>query len=53
MAFEAKCLVTLGQEFLINRPVRLVAADTAFADGLMFEDERTSLSGMTLETGVI
>ena len=52
MAFQAECLISLGQHAVINRPVRLVAGETAFARGFMFKNKRSPLRGVALEAGL-
>lgn len=53
MAFQAKCLISLGQHAVIDRPVRLVAGETSFARGFMLENEWSPLRGVALEAGLI
>lgn len=43
VALETEVGVTLGQEFLMNRTVGLMAGDAAFTHGFVFEDERPRL----------
>ena len=53
MAFEAEGRVSLGEHPLVHRSVRRMAADAAFADRFVFENERAALGRVTLETGVV
>ena len=48
VALETKVRVTLDEHLAVNRAVRVVANGTAFAKGLVLEDERTGLLAMTL-----
>jgi len=53
MAFETQRGVALGEHALVHRAMRRMATDAAFADRLVFEDERAALGGVTLETGFV
>jgi len=43
MAFETERVVALGKQFGVDRPVRLVAGDTAFAQGFVFKRKGSRL----------
>src|SRR6476469_1572821 len=53
MALEAEGGVALGEQALVHRAVRRMAAEAAFADRFVFENERPALGGVTLETGSV
>src|SRR5450432_3782794 len=53
MALQAQRLVALRKHPLINGTVRRMAGHAAFAQGLVLENERSTLRGMTLETGFV
>lgn len=53
MTFQAKGLVALGQQPLVNRAVRLMAGVATLAQGLVLEDKRPALHGVALETGFV
>lgn len=46
MAFEAKIIVALDEEIAIDRSVRVVAGDAAFAQRFMLKDKRAALLAM-------
>ena len=53
MAFEAQRRVARDQHALIDRAVRRVAGNAALANGVVFEDERSSLRGVTLQASLV
>lgn len=53
MALKAERLVARDQHLVINGAVRIVAANAAFADRLMGEDERATHGLMAPEAGLI
>lgn len=53
MAFQTKRRVSLGQQPLIHRAVRGMAADATFSNSFMFENERPALRRVTLQAGVV
>jgi len=53
MALQAQRLVALRKHPLIDGTVRRMAGHAAFAQGLVLENERSTLRGMTLETGFV
>ena len=53
MTFQAKGLVALGQQPLVNRAVRLVAGVATLAQRFVLEDKRSTLHSVTLETGFV
>lgn len=52
VAFEAKVLVSLRQELVVNCSMRVMAGCAAFPDGFMLENKRPALSNVTLGAGV-
>ena len=50
VAFEAKVGIANGQQLGVDAAMRRVACRATFTQRLMFEDIRTALGGMTLET---
>ena len=52
MAFEAEGRVSLGEHALVHRSVRRMAADAAFADRFVFENEWAALGDMALGASV-
>ena len=53
MTFETKVGVAGGEELGVDRTVRSVTDRASFADGLVFEDVRATLGGVTSEAGFI
>ena len=53
MALQAKGGIALGEHFLINRAMWLVAGVATLAQRLVLEDKRPALHGVTLETCLI
>ena len=53
VALEAKIVVALDEELVVDRPVRLVAGGASFAQGFVFENERATLFAMTLRAGFV
>ena len=53
MTLQTEGVVSLVQHALIDRAMGRVADETTFAHRLVFENERTTLRGVTLHTGVI
>jgi len=53
VALETKGLITSPEHLVVHRAVWIVAGDTAFTGGFVFEDERTALGGVTLEAGLV
>lgn len=53
MAFQTKRLVAFRQHPLIDRTMGRMAGHTSFAHSLVLEHKRTSLRGVTLETGFV
>ena len=51
VTLQAEVRIVLDQELSIDRAMRTMAHDTAFAHRLMLEDVRTALGGMALEAG--
>jgi hypothetical protein len=52
MAFQTKGLISLGQQFGIDRTVDRMTRGAALTNGLVFEDERAPLRRMALAAGV-
>ncbi len=50
---QTEGLVPLVEHALVDRPVGRMTSDTAFAHGLVLENERSALRGVTLEAGVV
>jgi hypothetical protein len=53
MALEAKCLIALVQESLIDRAMRRMTHHAALAQGFVLIHPRPPLRAMTLETSVV
>ena len=53
VALEAKVVVALDKELAIDRAVRAMANDAAFAQRFVLENERTALFAMTLGAGFV
>ena len=53
VALQAERLVPFGEHAGINRAVRFVAGQAAFAGGLVFKDEWTALRGVAFETSFV
>lgn len=53
MALQTQGRIALSQHSLIDRSVGRVAADATFTERFVFENERTSLRGVALETGFV
>jgi hypothetical protein len=53
MAAQAEIIVALDKHLFINRTVRLMADDTAFAHGRVLEDKRTGLLLMALRASPV
>ena len=53
MAFEAEICITLGEQLAVDRTVRLMADDAAFAQGFVLEGKRPRLLLMTPGAGFI
>lgn len=53
MALQAEERLILCQQVVCNRPMRVVTRRAALGNRSMFEDERTLVAGVTLETEII
>ena len=53
MAAETQVRIRHGQHLGVDRAMGIVAGRAAFAQRLMFEDERPALFAMALEAGLI
>lgn len=53
VTFQAEHGAAFGQHSRVHGAVRRVAADTAFLQRFMLENERSALCGVTLETSVV
>jgi len=53
VAFNAKGLVALSQQLVIDRSVHGMATGASFPDCLVFEDEWATLGGVALAAGII
>lgn len=53
MAAQTEVRIAGNQHLGVDRTVRIVTGDTAFAHGTVFVDERALLLGVTLDAGFV